>query len=171
METLMPLLSSPVARLSHSGSSALTPSDPSPEEYFIFHYFMVAPHSMCNLSPPARDQTCAPCSGSMGHQGRPKLNVLARGCVDDMEGSCLRGGVMKLTGAPLLFLKKLLSVYWLLWAFVTVLSLCSERGDPLVVVCGLLTAVASRFGARAPGTWTSVVVARGLSCPAARGIF
>ena len=65
METLMPLLPSPIACLSHSWGSALTPSDPSPEEYFVFHYFLVAPHSMCNRSPPSRDQTCTPGSGSM----------------------------------------------------------------------------------------------------------
>ena len=65
METLMPLLPSPIACLSHSWGSALTPSDPSPEEYFVFHYFLVAPHSMCNRSPPSRDQTCTPCSGNM----------------------------------------------------------------------------------------------------------
>ena len=61
----MPRLPSPIACLSHSCGSTLTPSDASPEEYFIFHYFLVALHSMCNLSPPARDQTYTPCSGSM----------------------------------------------------------------------------------------------------------
>ena len=65
VETLMPLLSSPIACLSHSCGSTLTPSDPPPEEYFIFHYFLVTPHCMCNLSPPVRDQTCTPCSRSM----------------------------------------------------------------------------------------------------------
>ena len=45
------------------------------------------------------------------------------------------------------------------WAF----SSCSERGLLFIVVRRLLTAVASRFGARALGAQASVVVARGLS--------
>ena len=47
------------------------------------------------------------------------------------------------------------------WAF----SSCGEWGLLFVVVRGLLIAVASRCGARALGTWASVVVARRLrSC-------
>ena len=42
-------------------------------------------------------------------------------------------------------------------------SSCSERGLLLVLVHGLLIAVASRCGARALGVWASVVAVRGLS--------
>ena len=42
-------------------------------------------------------------------------------------------------------------------------SSCGEWGLLLVAVCGLLTAVASRCGARALGMRASVVVAHGLS--------
>ena len=45
------------------------------------------------------------------------------------------------------------------WAF----SSCGEWGLLFVEVHGLLIAVASRCGARALGTWASVVVARGFS--------
>ena len=41
-------------------------------------------------------------------------------------------------------------------------SSCGERELLLVVVCGLLTVVASRCRARALGMWASVVVAHGL---------
>ena len=40
---------------------------------------------------------------------------------------------------------------------------CGEQGLLFIAVRGLLTAVASRCGARALGTQASVVVARGLS--------
>ena len=69
------------------------------------------------------------------------------------------------------FFKEHLFIY-LLIHFLAVLGLrccmwacssCGERGLLFVVVCGLLIAVASRCGARALGTWASVVVARGLS--------
>ena len=86
----------------------------------------------------------------MDHRGSPKLNILARGCVDDVEGSCLRGGAMDLTAAPLLwsssYFLKFLFVYWLRWVSVTVLSLplvAVSRGYYPVAVCGLLTAAAS----------------------------
>ena len=42
-------------------------------------------------------------------------------------------------------------------------SSCGERGLLLVLVHGLLIAVASRCGARALGVWASVVAVRGLS--------
>ena len=45
------------------------------------------------------------------------------------------------------------------WAF----SSCSKRGLLFVAVRGLLTAVASRYGAQALGAWASVVGARRLS--------
>ena len=41
-------------------------------------------------------------------------------------------------------------------------SSCRERGLLFVVVCGLLIPVASRYGARALGTWASVAPAHGL---------
>ena len=50
-------------------------------------------------------------------------------------------------------------------------SSCGERGLLFVAVRGLLIVVASRCGSRALGAWASVVVARGLSCSAACGIF
>ena len=51
-------------------------------------------------------------------------------------------------------------------------SSCGERGLLFVVVHGLLIAVASLCcGARALGAWASVVVACGLSCSTACGIF
>ena len=63
--------------------------------------------------------------------------------------------------------------FFIIYLFLSVLGLrcCAqafssygERGLLLVAVCGLLTAVASLVaGARAPDTWASVVVARGLS--------
>ena len=48
--------------------------------------------------------------------------------------------------------------FWLCWVFVAV----RELGLFFVVVCGLLTAVASRCGAWALGLRASVVVAHGL---------
>ena len=45
-----------------------------------------------------------------------------------------------------------------------------SRGCSLAVVCGLVIAVASRCGARALGTQTSVVGVNGLRCPVARGL-
>ena len=60
----------------------------------------------------------------------------------------------------------LLIYFWLRWVFVAArrLSLVAESGGLLfIAVRGLLTAVASRCGARALGAWASVVVARGLS--------
>ena len=50
-------------------------------------------------------------------------------------------------------------------------SSLASRGYSLVAAHGLLIAVASRCRAQALGLWTSVVVAHGLSCPAACGIF
>ena len=65
----------------------------------------------------------------------------------------------------------LLIYFWLRWVFVAArrLSLVAESGGLLfIAVRGLLTAVASRCGARALGAWASVVVARGLSSCGAR---
>ena len=55
--------------------------------------------------------------------------------------------------------------FWLRWVFVAVrgLSSCGERGLLFVVVCRLLIVVASRCGAQALGARASVVAARGLS--------
>ena len=52
-------------------------------------------------------------------------------------------------------------------------SSCSEQGLLFIAVHGLLTVVASRCGctAWALGAWASVVVAQGLSCTAACGVF
>ena len=77
--------------------------------------------------------------------------------------------------------------FWLHWVFITVLGLCccGEQGLLLVAVRGILIAVASRCGARASvvaapgsvvvacGLWSTglVVVAHGLSCSTACGIF
>ena len=55
--------------------------------------------------------------------------------------------------------------FWLCWVFIAThgLSLVVESGAySSLVVRGLLTAVASRCGARALGAWASVVVVRGL---------
>ena len=63
---------------------------------------------------------------------------------------------------------------WLHWAFVAarVLSLAAGSGGYTIVTeRRLLIAVASLCGARALGSWASVVVARGLSCSTACGIF
>ena len=46
-----------------------------------------------------------------------------------------------------------------------------ERGLLFVAVCRLFTAVATHCRAGALGTWASVVVAHGLSCSVACGIF
>ena len=51
-------------------------------------------------------------------------------------------------------------------------SSCGERGLLFVAVCGLLIALACLcWGARALGARASVVVAHGLSCSMACGIF
>ena len=50
-------------------------------------------------------------------------------------------------------------------------SSCGKQGLLFVAVLGLLIAVASRCGAQALGARASVVVAHGLSCSAACGIF
>ena len=62
--------------------------------------------------------------------------------------------------------------------FVQAFSTCSEQGLLFLLVLGLLIAVASHYRAQALGTWASelqylgsVVVAHGLSFPAACGIF
>ena len=63
--------------------------------------------------------------------------------------------------------------FWLCWVFIAVrgLSLGVVTRELLVVmVCGLITAVASPCRARALGAWASVVVAHGLSCSVACGI-
>ena len=70
----------------------------------------------------------------------------------------------------ILFFKKFLFVYWLLCVFVTVLRLSLVAASS----CGVWASYCggfSCFGAWALGTWTSVAVARGLSCPMACGIF
>ena len=67
-----------------------------------------------------------------------------------------------------LFLKKLF-YFWLHWVFVAVRGLfssCSERGLLLLWSTG-----SRRAGFSSCGHLGSVVVARGLSCSAARGIF
>ena len=72
------------------------------------------------------------------------------------------------TGAgwfPCSFYFILLFHFWLCCVFVAACGLfcsCGELGLLFVAVCRLPTAVASRCGARALGTWASVVVACGL---------
>ena len=65
-----------------------------------------------------------------------------------------------------LFLKQLFIYFWLRWVFVAARGLSlvgGEWGLLFVVVCGLLTAVASLCcGVQALGAWASVVVARRL---------
>ena len=65
-----------------------------------------------------------------------------------------------------------LFIYLFIYLFLAALGLrcctqafssCSERGLLFIVVHGLLTAVASRCGARAPGARASVVVAHRLN--------
>ena len=55
--------------------------------------------------------------------------------------------------------------------WVQAFSSCGEQGLLFIVVRGLLIVVASLVGARALGTWASVVVAHRVSCSAACGIF
>ena len=63
-----------------------------------------------------------------------------------------------------------LQIYLFIYLFLAVLGLrccgqafssCGEQELLFLVVCVLLIAVASRCGARALGTWASVVVAHG----------
>ena len=65
--------------------------------------------------------------------------------------------------------------FWLHWVFIAAqwLSLvASSGGYSLVVLCRLLTVVASLVAKhRLQGMQASVVVAHGLSCPTASGIF
>ena len=83
----------------------------------------------------------------------------------------------------LLFFNSFLFYFWLCWVFVAVRGLfssCNERGLLFVVVRELLIAVASRCrawalehtGFSSCGTWApETVVAHGLSCSAACGVF
>ena len=65
--------------------------------------------------------------------------------------------------------------FWLHWVFIAAqwLSLvASSGGYSLVVLCRLLTVVASLVAKhRLQGMQASVVVAHGISCPTASGIF
>ena len=63
--------------------------------------------------------------------------------------------------------------FWLYWVFAAHgLSLVVESGGySLVVVCGLLIAVASLVASHRLCTWASVIVMHGLSCPMECGIF
>ena len=79
----------------------------------------------------------------------------------------------------ILFFRKLVGFFFLIYLFLAALGLhccvwtfssCGERGLLFVAVCELLTAVASRCGARALGAWASVVVARGLSSCGSRAL-
>ena len=69
---------------------------------------------------------------------------------------------------------KILIYFWLHWVFVAAcqFSLVVVRGA--VLCCGARASHCSGFsccGARTLGTWTSVVVAHGLGCSVACGIF
>ena len=61
---------------------------------------------------------------------------------------------------------------WGLCCFMLAFSSCSEWGQLFMDVCGLLTVLASRVAEHRPqGTWVSVAVMPGFSCPAACEIF
>ena len=91
-------------------------------------------------------------------------------------GMRVGSGLRVFVSASLLsFLKKKNYYFWLCWAFLAVLRLSlvtASRGCSLVAVCRLLIAVAPLVMEHGlSGVRASVIVAHGLSCPEACGIF